>query len=641
MDAICIDQSHDEEKKAQVARMHHVYTQAANVCIWLGRDDGKDESTPTALETFKFLEGILNLHNLDDVIAQSTKDNAENANKWARVISLMSNKWFTRRWVIQELALSRSASVMYGDQEVEWSSFADAIALFMTKYRQIKRESLDPHHLHKDVDARAFGANTIVHATTNLFRKSPEGYVEERLLPLEVLVTSMLLAFEAGEPKDTIFAVLTLANDTQKSESRIAPEYAKSLLDVYVDFIDYCIETSGSLDVLCRAWAARQPKTRRTDSWNKTRPRPIEPTWIPWIDRSSFGKPSDIERGRLHGDSIVGKLDRRGQRTYNASSGLKPWYEFGFVKSEEEKIRPNRIDSGELRDELEFRPGPLTQKLTWGIKKPFKRTSTVPLLPSEKPAGQSANGSAKAADGLGDPSGTRTDSKRDTQSGNKSGPKKHDGTLRVKGLCLGRVDDISDRVSPEGVIDDTALRMGGWDLELESPEKEQQKVPDKLWRTMVVNRGPNGTSAPAWYQRACLDCLQLVYRTGHLSIRKLRDNRRTPSTILSFLDRVQETVFGRRFFTTEANTGAHKASLFGLGPKDVRSGDVVCILFGCSVPVILREMTKEKDHHYQFIGEAFVQGVMEGEVFQVNLPVFPYDSSVPGEESFMTTFLLR
>ncbi len=36
VDALCIDQSNKIEKKAQVARMHEVYTQADNVCIWLG-----------------------------------------------------------------------------------------------------------------------------------------------------------------------------------------------------------------------------------------------------------------------------------------------------------------------------------------------------------------------------------------------------------------------------------------------------------------------------------------------------------------------------------------------------------------------------------------------------------------------------
>jgi hypothetical protein len=61
---------------------------------------------------------------------------------------------------------------------------------------------------------------------------------------------------------DTIFAVLTLAKDSKfadldpdlaaAEDTRIAPSYTKSLLDVYADFIDYCIEKSHSLDILCR-----------------------------------------------------------------------------------------------------------------------------------------------------------------------------------------------------------------------------------------------------------------------------------------------------------------------------------------------------------------------------------------------------
>jgi hypothetical protein len=61
---------------------------------------------------------------------------------------------------------------------------------------------------------------------------------------------------------DTIFAVLTLAKDSKftdlnpdlaaQEDARIAPNYTKSLLDVYADFIDYCIEKSKSLDILCR-----------------------------------------------------------------------------------------------------------------------------------------------------------------------------------------------------------------------------------------------------------------------------------------------------------------------------------------------------------------------------------------------------
>jgi hypothetical protein len=49
----------------------------------------------------------------------------------------------------------------------------------------------------------------------------------------------------------------------------------------------------------------------------------------------------------------------------------------------------------------------------------------------------------------------------------------------------------------------------------------------------------------------------------------------------------------------------------GCGPPALKTGDVVCILFGGYVPYILR--TKRSSHF--LVGEAFVDGMMEGEVF--------------------------
>jgi hypothetical protein len=47
----------------------------------------------------------------------------------------------------------------------------------------------------------------------------------------------------------------------------------------------------------------------------------------------------------------------------------------------------------------------------------------------------------------------------------------------------------------------------------------------------------------------------------------------------------------------------------GLAPPKAQEGDLICVLFGCSVPVIIR---KVKDHHI-FIGESYVHGIMDGE----------------------------
>jgi hypothetical protein len=61
----------------------------------------------------------------------------------------------------------------------------------------------------------------------------------------------------------------------------------------------------------------------------------------------------------------------------------------------------------------------------------------------------------------------------------------------------------------------------------------------------------------------------------------------------------------RRFFVTSRG-------FFGLGPRNMEEGDAVFVLYGCSVPVVLRP----KGEHWSLVGEAFVAGIMDGEVVQ-------------------------
>ena len=46
---------------------------------------------------------------------------------------------------------------------------------------------------------------------------------------------------------------------------------------------------------------------------------------------------------------------------------------------------------------------------------------------------------------------------------------------------------------------------------------------------------------------------------------------------------------------------------------EARSGDVFAIFPGCSTPILLRPT--DKDSYFRVIGESYVQGVMEGEMF--------------------------
>ncbi|PMD37937.1 hypothetical protein L207DRAFT_384472, partial [Hyaloscypha variabilis F] len=57
---------------------------------------------------------------------------------------------------------------------------------------------------------------------------------------------------------------------------------------------------------------------------------------------------------------------------------------------------------------------------------------------------------------------------------------------------------------------------------------------------------------------------------------------------------------GRWFFRTAAGR-------MGIGPGPMKEGDLLCLLFGGGVPYILRP----KDHRYIFIGDCYVDGLVE------------------------------
>jgi hypothetical protein len=632
VDALCINQADVIEKKAQVSRMHEIYSEAKEVIVWLGKGNNETQ------KTFRLLRSILDLEKLDKLIEDKSKHE-----QWMLIVKLMKLPWFTRRWVIQELALAKRATVRWGVEGMPWEQFADAIALFMTRHDEIKgylekpkkfSDKQDPNVHLGLMEPRALGANTLVDATTNLFRRSNDGErIQHRLVDLEVLVSSMFLAFEASEPRDTIYAVLSLAKDTMprpKSkgrppwmedtkhyaavkilkavfcgmafvykyftsgpiakelssppdpysvylDNRIAPDYEKSLTDVCADFMEYCIETSDSLDILCRHWAPMPKRlTKREKLQLKIEGRQEEkehmPTWIPSIEGHVYGEPLGVFEGRKNADSLVGGVERQYQQHYRASKGLPPAVEFG--KSKQKATDDEAIE------------GTSNQNLTVD------------------------QGEAEASD-------TKT-AKQTLLRVNK-----FDGTLHIKGFKLDTIVNLSGRVL-NGVIPHEAFEFGGW------PKKSKDSVypedaPERLWRTLVADRGPDGTNAPTWYRRACRECLNHTNTNGDLNTNEFKDLGLddTPRTMKLFLERVRGVVWCRKFFLTSGKETEKRGSHYGLAPSGARENDIICIFFGCSVPVVLRE-SREKAGLYEFIGECYVHGQMDGESLHPDIPAHPY-----------------
>ncbi|OIW26652.1 hypothetical protein CONLIGDRAFT_482534 [Coniochaeta ligniaria NRRL 30616] len=184
------------------------------------------------------------------------------------------------------------------------------------------------------------------------------------------------------------------------------------------------------------------------------------------------------------------------------------------------------------------------------------------------------------------------------------------GSMTVSGFVVGGILKSAGR-SQDGTLPRDWIEMFDWQASesLYGVAGDQDFVPDQLWRTLVADRGPGGTPAPLWYHQACRHWL-VQYPESDITTSLIRD-RPHSSMALQFIQRVRSVIWNRALFTT---VGPKGSVLFGLGPPEVRDGQTVCILHGCSVPVILEQVKNS----WVLVGECFVYGIMDGEAMQMS-----------------------
>ena len=542
IDALSINQDDDAEKSDQIPKMLDIFCNAVNVCIWLGETESVN-NLQGARDPLDFISTIVNLKLLDNIVASEDGDE-EIAASFVAFGNLLKRPWFRRRWVIQEVSASNRASVQCGAKKINWIDFADAVQLFFAKLERVRAFYNSSKLFKRDPEALAHvdpkGAGAVVQATDNVLRKREDGKVVARLWDIESLV-STFAHFEASDPRDTIYALLPLANDDHRSipgvtlynPLSLVPDYRKPTLQVYAEFVWHCVASSGSVDILCRHWALppkqKDPEPYRPLGANSNAYEPhsqfLKPSWLGLTSSFSSG-PFGEATSRLDGYSLVGDP---GRKVYNASRG---------------RLAEIRFDDFTLFDERYHH-------------------------------------------------------------------QVHRPAFYANGYRLASMGKVSPR-TVDGIVPYDGLRLAGWDR-----SKNLHLIPDHLWRLLVADRAADGSKAPSWWRRACMYCLAKTNHHGDLNTSKLIDQNLLSETVLDYLKRVQAVVWNRAFFVCSTSL-PDEQGLIGLGPRDVQAGDWACILFGCSVPVVLREHRSATGRYFSFIGECYIYGMMDGEALALS-----------------------
>ena len=713
VDALCINQEDEDEKSSQIQRTSDIYNNATNVCVWLGVEE---EDSAKAMN---FIRRCLNLDDFDQLVRDSLA-----SKEWAALFALMRRPWFSRRWIIQEIALARNATLHCGKDQVDWREFADVTSLFASRQhdiRQLFRESTafrnPPDYLG---DLNELGAVRLVYASDNLVRKWEDGRIMERLLSLEALMSS-LSAFEASDPHDIVYAILWLANDARPGSKNAftmtvnVPDLSPVTLSVAAPPSPVWafdnrprLHTSGAstrsvgsashskrpstdahpeespskklvgLDILTKSQYTvpniqitdkDQTATRAASEGQSTAPTAYshgaEQTSIPAV-AAEYGSDAGMETSRTIdkdeaarnlgvvsyqnrssttsmssiNSRVMDEKDETKMRTYNAVSRLldgiksrsiiidykktvfevyKDLLAFTITRSHSLDIicQPWAPDGPDLPSWIPRLSG---TAFGLGVNRVYRRINADPLV--GKPV----------TDGL------RYKAAKNHPAYWKEGAEK---SVIVKGFVLDTIKEKKETATA-GIIPSEWRDAVQW-------TNVDCYPPDHFWRTLIGNRDTHGRIPPSHWKAACRATFRRGPARGDLNTGELIMYD-CPLTIRDFLERVRCVVWSRRLVLFDQ---LPQRNFLGLAPSKVKKGDKVCILFGCSVPVILRKFVngqpaskqqksecrhgrcsneqcpiggaqkdQEDDDHpdsaevyYEFVGECYVHGMMDGEAF--------------------------
>jgi hypothetical protein len=282
IDAICINQSSLDERSAQVRLMAEIYRAARTVIVWLG--EGEHRETQYAIELLKRISAAptkklndlkkLPIH--DPRTSEVLGEYGGSIDHWRSLKRMFSRTWFSRIWIIQEVAFAKSITVLCGRYLLLWEDCVKACEFLS-------------YSVGNDLQA----PSTIPYAGSNAEILS-NIQVSDPTNLLDILV--MTRSFEASDPRDKIFAILglaTLGRNQLSATELIRVDYELTPAEVFLETIWVIIKNSKDLNFLAEV---EDPHLRNITDL---------PTWVP--DFSSVDRPS-IYYQSLH---------------FNADGGLK------------------------------------------------------------------------------------------------------------------------------------------------------------------------------------------------------------------------------------------------------------------------------------------------------------------------------
>lgn len=345
IDYICIDQSNLAERSSQVALMGQLYRSSIRTLIWLGVD------TADCIGAWDLLEDVYRVFREQNPTTSDPSDipirmflqSAHDAtglpgwddDKWTHLARLMERRWFSRIWVVQEVALSKQDPILlHGQQCFPWSHFGWAAAWF--RKNGYMRLPQIPEQL-RNVDTM-----------TNL-QRAREPW------PLDALMSITQVKFNATDQRDKIYGLMGLARECQDLSvlpDELRPDYNISVGILYPKTARFMLRQSRSLAFLTRARGLGGSITR------KQRVHDLDlPSWCPdWSDFKVPNQGISTSLSWVHWEDTSKPATLGFLKQFSASSGLE--LELGNPQDDPRALLLPGIRVSEIRRVVPFAINP-------------------------------------------------------------------------------------------------------------------------------------------------------------------------------------------------------------------------------------------------------------------------------------------
>ncbi|RYP20409.1 hypothetical protein DL765_002785 [Monosporascus sp. GIB2] len=295
-DQICIDQNNVEERSEQVQFMNKIYKNAKHVLVWLGEENKKGE----AESTFTLIRKLDELRNE----AARGRPNDQSIRKLEHLVeknketlhALTNRKWFKRGWIVQEIGTKASATLFWGDAEIDWEMLYGVC------------ESLTDHHVLRS--NHNINTSDIKFLFQRFVEPDAKSYHANRFNCIYELHRARGLNFT--DDRDRVFAFLghysfQSPHVPSQELTSIRADYKKTVEQVYVDVAKRALRGSGGNSALI-ALAAVQHADKNLPSRREMGTRDLcrnkLPSWVAdWRCHRGFILSEPISPHSAHGSS--------------------------------------------------------------------------------------------------------------------------------------------------------------------------------------------------------------------------------------------------------------------------------------------------------------------------------------------------